>query len=89
MNLSSAAGTVFTSAPGHVSSTSSCPSRVFCDQVGVRADALDLSLEAALKPVARSDLEQLELDARAARIDHKDGFGVMAQARTGSFALRL
>ena len=50
------------------------PFRAFGDQVRVRADAFDLSLEAPLKPVACSDLEQLELDARAARIHHKDGF---------------
>jgi hypothetical protein len=38
------------------------------NQVGVRAYSLYLSLEAAFEPVALADLEQLELDARAAGV---------------------
>ncbi len=50
------------------------PFGIFGEQARVRADTLDLSLEAPLEPVARADLEQLELDARAARIHHEDSF---------------
>ena len=39
------------------------------------ADALDLAFQAALQPIARTDGEQLKLDARAARVDDEDGLG--------------
>ena len=44
-------------------------------EVRACADALDLSFEAALELVVCTDFEQLKFDARAACVDHEDGFG--------------
>jgi hypothetical protein len=40
---------------------------------GSRADAIDLALHAPIKPIMTCNSEQLELDARAARVDDEDG----------------
>ena len=48
---------------------------VFGEQARARADALDLPFHAPLEPVMGDNSEQLKLDARAAGVEHKDGFG--------------
>ena len=78
---SSAARTSATS-PGAVrSSASIAPAGVLGREMRPGADALELTLERQLEPVARGDIEELELDARRAGIDHQQR---AARARHGA-----
>ena len=49
------------------------PLGILGQEPGSRADAIDLALHAPIKPIMTCNSEQLELDARAARVDDEDG----------------
>ena len=51
-------------------------------------DAVDLPLQAPLQLVVLADVEELELDARAAGVEDEDGLGHRIRPRTGCVVRR-